>query len=136
MAARRRTALFAGTAPFAFCALLCVRLAVSARARSPSGEPKERNDMPIAFRAVTTLAQAASTTVTLTVPAGVVSGDLLLAVLHVGGGTGTTITPPAGWELVLRTNDGTSEATAVYRRRYLADTPAAHTWTITSAACV
>jgi hypothetical protein len=92
--------------------------------------------MAIAFRAVTTLAQAAATTVTLTVPTGVVAGDLLLAVLHVGGGTGTTITPPTGWELVLRTNDGTSEATAVYRRRYLADTPASHSWTITAAACV
>src|SRR5262249_46712315 len=92
--------------------------------------------MAIAFRAVTTLAQAAATTVTLPVPPGVVAGALPLAVSHGGGGTGTAIRPPAGWELVLRTNDGVTQATAVYRRRALPDLPPSHSFTITSAACV
>jgi hypothetical protein len=92
--------------------------------------------MPITFRSAATVAQSAAPSVALTLPAGLVPGDALLAILHVGGGSGTAISPPSGWDLLQRTNDGTAEATAVYARRYTAGLAALHTWTLTSAPVV
>ncbi|MEA3167002.1 MAG: hypothetical protein QOJ26_1886, partial [Thermoplasmata archaeon] len=66
----------------------------------------------ITFRAATSTASDAevnpssSATVTLATPP--VAGDFLVAYLAVRGGTGTTITPPTGWTLVSRTDQGTT----------------------------
>lgn len=90
----------------------------------------------IAYRAVSSVTQTSATSLTLTVPSTAEMGDLLLAVLHVDGGSGITITPPAGWELVLRTDDSTTETTAVYRCRKVSGLAETHVFTFTSAACV
>jgi hypothetical protein len=47
-------------------------------------------------------------------PAGIVAGDFLIAQITVRGGTGTTITPPSGWTLVRRDDNGTTLAQAIY----------------------
>jgi hypothetical protein len=74
--------------------------------------------MAIAFRNVTSAAQASGTVVTLALPGGVKEGDLLLAVLLAGGGSSLTVTPPAGWTVALRTNDGTTAAQLLLWLRY------------------
>jgi len=69
-----------------------------------------------------------TTTITLNVPAGVVNGQLLLAVLTIDGGSSATITPPAGWTLANRTNSSTLIAQGLYYR--IANTePASYSWT-------
>src|SRR5581483_9564177 len=74
--------------------------------------------MAIAFRNLTSVAQASGTVVTLALPGGVKEGDLLLAVLLAGGGSSLTVTPPAGWTVALRTNDGTTAAQILLWLRY------------------
>jgi hypothetical protein len=93
--------------------------------------------MPANFRGLTSLAQGAATSITLTVPSQAIVGDLLLATLVIAGGTGVTITPPSSaWQLVSRTNDGTNQAQATYQKRYATGDPATFVWTFTSGACV
>lgn len=42
--------------------------------------------------------------------------DVLTLSLTMGGGTGTTVTPPSGWTLIAQANSGTTLATLVYRK--------------------
>src|SRR5712692_8619745 len=58
---------------------------------------------------------SASDHVTVSMPTGILAGDLLIAQIAVRGGSTTTITPPAGWSLILRTNSGGSIAQAICR---------------------
>jgi hypothetical protein len=90
----------------------------------------------IAYRDNSSTAQSSGTTLTLTAPEDVEIGDLLLAAVQVAGGTGITITPPSGWDLVLRTDQTTTQSLAVYRHRYTAESEASWGWTLTSAAAV
>ena len=62
-------------------------------------------------------------------PAGTASGDFLLATIVVNNGTtnpnSTVITPPGGWTLIRRTNDGTNIGIATYRKVAGGSEPAA-----------
>jgi hypothetical protein len=77
---------------------------------------------------------AGSDHVTVNVPAGVQPGDAMIAQIAVRGGTGTTITLPAGWTLLLRTNRAGSIGQAVYRRIVPPSPaePATYTWNFTA----
>jgi hypothetical protein len=74
--------------------------------------------MAITFRAAGATGScdfgASGTTVTFGAPAGVAATDVVLGVILFAGGTSTTITPPAGWTLVVRTDSGTTYGQAVY----------------------
>jgi hypothetical protein len=61
-----------------------------------------------------------------------VANDVLLAQITVRGGTGTTITAPAGWTQVRRDDSGTTLAQAVYVLVAGASEPASYTWTFSS----
>ena len=54
------------------------------------------------------------TSITMTVPTGVVDGDVLVMVIHPRGGTGCTITTPTGWTLLNRTDSTTTLAQGIY----------------------
>lgn len=72
--------------------------------------------MAISFRAAGTasLANDPATSVTLAAPAGTAATDVVLACFEFDGGTGITVTPPAGWTLSNRTDSTTTSGTAVY----------------------
>jgi hypothetical protein len=65
-------------------------------------------------------------------PDGTFQGDTLVAVISDNLGTGTTLTPPAGWTLAqARQTSGTSLGQAVYTYPVPANAPATFTWTFT-----
>ncbi len=70
---------------------------------------------------VISYASTSTTTISLAAPTGTVAGDVVLATIGIGATGATiqpTITPPAGWTLVNRTNHATSDALAVYRHAF------------------
>lgn len=75
---------------------------------------------------------ASATTVSATWPQTTVAGNLLIAIVGVRGGTGVTITPPAGWLLATRSNNGTNVATAIYYRENAPAISGAISWTFSS----
>ena len=52
----------------------------------------------------------------LSMPTGVVVGDVMIALVSIRGGTGTTVTAPSGWTLVDSRDNGTSVKSAVYSK--------------------
>lgn len=84
----------------------------------------------------TAVSATAVTTLSINRPTGTGTRVLLLAQLSIRGGTNvTTLTAPAGWTLVNRTNSGTVVALAVYSKWVAADLstePANYSWTFTS----
>ncbi len=71
--------------------------------------------------AIISYASTSTTTISLATPAGTTAGDLVLATIGIGATGATiqpTITPPAGWTLVNRTNHATSDGLAVYRHAF------------------
>src|SRR6266478_1341762 len=87
----------------------------------------------ISLRAAATGTNSAGgSTVTITKPAGTLSGDVMVA--HVVVRTaGNTITPPAGWHLVLRQDSGWSISTASYVKVAGSAEPASYTWSFGTA---
>lgn len=73
-----------------------------------------------------------TTTLSVGKPTGVSEGHFLLAGIAVTGGSTPTITPPAGWTLVTRTNNGTNLAVATYSHWVGAADPTSWTWTFGS----
>ncbi|MFN8121538.1 MAG: choice-of-anchor C family protein [Thermoleophilia bacterium] len=82
----------------------------------------------IVLRGQTSNTNSGGASLVLTVPAGTVANDLLLAQVAVDGGSGTTITAPAGWTLIGRTDVG-STAHAIYQRTATGSETATYTWT-------
>lgn len=78
---------------------------------------------------------AVSRQLAVSVPAGLQSGDLLVAQIAVRGGGASVITAPAGWTLVRRDNFSTSIAQAVYSRLVSAPAaePASYIWNFNNA---
>jgi MSHA biogenesis protein MshQ len=67
---------------------------------------------------------------TVTKPASTASGDLLIVGLMVEKGSGETITAPAGWNLIRRTNESTNVGMATYYKVAGGAEPANYTFTI------
>lgn len=80
----------------------------------------------------TTNTTLGGTTVTTNVPAGVVNNHVLLAMATFSGGSGTSVTPPAGWTQVLRRDDGTTASMVIYYHVANSE-PANYTWTASAA---
>ena len=89
---------------------------------------------PALAQAVRASAQAGATTgvlsLTVNKPAGTVTGDVMIAAIAVRPNT-ATITAPAGWTLIRRTNQAATNASsqATYRKVAAAGEPANYTWT-------
>jgi len=74
---------------------------------------------------------AGASTLTINVPAGTTSGDVMVAFVVVQT-AGNTITPPAGWSLVLRQDSSSSIATASYVKVAGSSEPASYTWSFST----
>ncbi|HZQ04091.1 MAG TPA: Ig-like domain-containing protein, partial [Gaiellaceae bacterium] len=57
---------------------------------------------------------AAAGSLSVAMPTGTAYDDLMIAQITVGGGSGTAITPPSGWTLLRRDDNGTNVSTALY----------------------
>ena len=68
--------------------------------------------------------------ITVNVPSGVTPGDVMIAQVAVRGGSGTTLTAPAGWSLVRRDNNGSNLLQAAYSHVVPTSPaePASYTW--------
>jgi len=76
---------------------------------------------------------AAGSQVTIPVPAGVLANDVMIAQVTVRGGTGTTLTAPAGWSLVRRDNKARQIAEGIYVHVVTAASePSSYTWNFTA----
>ena len=85
--------------------------------------------MTIAFRAEAHAYIQNNTTLTINKPSGTVDGDLMVAVFHAyDGGAGNVFTPPAGWSLIRRINNGGVLSSATYWKIASAE-GASYTWT-------
>ena len=75
-----------------------------------------------------------ATSLTINTPASS-DGDLMIAGITVAGGTNTTIpTPPSGWTLITRTDNGTNVGLATYYHVATASEPSSYKWTFGSSA--
>ena len=83
--------------------------------------------------ATATSGAATATSLTITRPAGTVQGDVLVAAIVVDGGTGVTVTPPAGWTLARSETQGTNLRTSVYTRPAGGSEPASYVFTLSAA---
>ncbi len=90
--------------------------------------------VPQAFAAISfgTEANATTTNTTLTIskPASTAAGDILIATIAAHGGSDDTITPPSGWTLILRTNNGTNNALATYYHVVTGSEGSTFAWTL------
>jgi hypothetical protein len=84
----------------------------------------------IAFRAASSANNATATTLVIPAPGGLVSGDVLLAVVSARGAP--TITAPAGWTLVRLDANATTMRQAVFVKTAGAE-PGSYTFTLSSA---
>ena len=122
---RVRAALRAWKGPGAAVLVCGLVLAVSAAPGSAAD--------PIAFHGASQAVYASDSTASLrlTAPAGAQSGDVLIASLGFGSSyvsSQPTLTPPAGWTLVTRTDRNTNAALAIYRHVFSAG-ETSYTWT-------
>ncbi len=69
-----------------------------------------------------------STSLVLNTPAGMQSGDLLIAQIVINSAS-TVITAPPGWNLILSTKSSSSVAEATFYKAALGSEPASYTWT-------
>lgn len=77
-------------------------------------------------------ATAGAGTLVLNKPTGVANTNVLVAAIAVQGGTNITVTAPAGWSQILRTNNGTNLSLISYRKVITnsGSEPATYTWTL------
>jgi hypothetical protein len=85
----------------------------------------------IEFRGASSANNTTATTIVLPKPAGVVSGDAMLAAVAFRGNP--TITPPAGWTLVRQDINGNTHRQAIFVRVAGGSEPASFTFTLSSA---
>ncbi|HTO77912.1 MAG TPA: hypothetical protein VMQ61_17710 [Thermoanaerobaculia bacterium] len=88
----------------------------------------------IAFRSAKSAGAASgTTTLTIGVPTGTTTGDVLLAAISVRPNT-VAITAPAGWTLQLRTNQTTNPASsqAIYTHAVVGAEPGNYSWTLSA----
>jgi chitodextrinase len=105
------------------------------RNRSPRAGPVGVATPPetggILLRGRTFGVNLSSKDLTIEVPAGVVAGDVLLASVDVNAKP--TITPPAGWTLLLFDKNGSNHRKATYLRVADSHEPASYTWRLSAA---
>lgn len=65
-------------------------------------------------------------------PDSVMPGDVMIAGVAVNGGAPATVTPPSGWNLILRTDNETNVSVLSYWKVVGTTEPSSYTWTINS----
>lgn len=86
--------------------------------------------MPMAYASQASATPSSGTAITITKPAGTVSGDVLVAMVEVRlVGGAPTVTPPAGWTLVGTALLGSNNRVGVWTRVAGGSEPANYTWT-------
>lgn len=73
-----------------------------------------------------------STTLTIPKPAGTVEGDLLVAQVAARGGTGVSVTAPAGWTLIDTATNGTNINQTLYWKTAGGSEPANYDFTLSN----
>jgi len=76
------------------------------------------------------VASTATATLGISRPSGTASGNLLVAGITVGGGSGTTVTAPSGWTLVRPRTDGTNVSLLTYYKVAGSSEPATYSWNL------
>jgi hypothetical protein len=90
-----------------------------------------RAQVTVVATSVGSLSSSAVSSVAIPVPAGVASGDLMLAMIaQRGGDSPKTRTAPAGWTPVVAPADGDSLGFDIYRRIAGSAEPATYTWAL------
>ena len=87
----------------------------------------------ISFQNLTNGQNNDANTLVIARPASVVAGDFLLAQVTIEKGSDITITAPAGWVLVLRTNRSSDIGQAMYYKVATGAEPASYTWNFNQA---
>ena len=85
----------------------------------------------VAFRASSTASTNSSKSLSVPRPAGVQTGDVLLAGISVGGAP-ASVTAPTGWTLIQVSASGSSIKQYVFRKVAGAGEPASYTWSFPS----
>jgi PKD repeat protein/methionine-rich copper-binding protein CopC len=85
----------------------------------------------ITFKGATSAANTTTTTLDIARPAGTIAGDVLVGLVSIR--TSPVITPPAGWSLVIDTQNGSTIRQAAYVHTVGASEPSTYTWTFSSA---
>jgi hypothetical protein len=75
-----------------------------------------------------------ATTLVISKPTSTTIGDFLIAGITVDGGSSTTVTEPAGWKPILKTDNSTNVGIRSYYKVAVAGEPASYTWTISPSA--
>ncbi|MEY2569013.1 MAG: hypothetical protein QOE35_3542 [Actinomycetota bacterium] len=102
-------------------------------ARDVTGAPAGPNTVTPAFRDASSASNGAGgTSIVLNKPTGTQPGDVMVAQVAAGGGSGTTITAPSGWTQLDSKNNGTLVAQKVFWRLATGNEPASWTWTLSS----
>jgi hypothetical protein len=97
---------------------------------SPSPTPAPDGSGPITFRSASSGANTTDTSLTISRPPGIASGDLLLASIDARGKP--NFTPPSGWQLVRMDENGTTMRKATYVRAAGSQEPASYTWQLSN----
>lgn len=77
-------------------------------------------------------AEAGATTISISKPAGLTSGDVMIAAIAFVGGSSKTINPPLGWKEFRRVNYGTTIGTSYFRKAATTSEPSSYQWAFTS----
>ncbi|HET6602981.1 MAG TPA: Ig-like domain-containing protein [Xanthomonadaceae bacterium] len=88
----------------------------------------------VTFVDATSAHNAGSTSLTIAAPPLAGTGGLLLAQISFEKGSDLAVTPPAGWDLVVRTDHLTDFGQAVYRRQSGAGEPDSYAWSFSQSA--
>ena len=80
----------------------------------------------IAFRSASSAQNPTGATLSISRPAGVVPGDVMVAGIGIRGAP--TVTPPAGWTLIRRDQAGTYTTQALYYKVVTTAEPASYIW--------
>jgi inosine-uridine preferring nucleoside hydrolase len=128
-----KTATASGAQDYAIATLVALRPAGAPPPPPPPTPPTPAGPATIAFHGATQTAYASDSTSSLRLapPTGAETGDVLIASLGFGSSSATTqptLTAPAGWTLVVKTNRDPVGTLAVYRHVFTAG-ETAYTWT-------
>ena len=103
----------------------------AAQITTPDTPPPPPPGSGVAFRAASVAQVGSATALVVAKPAGLTAGDVMIATVSSRGKP--TITPPAGWNLVVSTDNSTTMRQAVYWRAAGASEPATWTFTLSQA---
>ena len=107
------------------------RVATTSKSAANLGQLVALRPIPsVAYRSSANATGTATTTLAITKPAGVSSGDVLIAAISTRGAP--TITAPSGWALVRSDVNGTTQKQALYSHPAGGSEPASYSWSFST----